>query len=1045
MKLHPNTPAERAKHMLAIGLAALLTATPAFAQTSDADSVRRLQEENATLRRQLAEMQGRSAPAPTAQPVTTSTPAPVVTQSSGTVASESSDPDTLILSPFEVKSSKDYGYLKTNAATATRIGMEIQNIPMNINVMSEEFIKDTGMTRVTDIFRYTSSGAADGRFAMRVPANSATPQGAFTMRGFTVNTLLRNGVFRYTSWNLDNVDRVEVVKGPAAVFFGQGYPGGVINYVTKKPSFTKIPTTISYQIGSNLDQKVLIDTNQAFSEKAAFRVTGAWTEGNGDRRGEFNKNFNVTPSLTLNPFKSGKLRINLELEYLKERFNYNDNAWTYPQGWFDAYKTPTAALMNAAGASITGAPDPAAAYRTRIFSSLANYITDYRNSIGDPTAVIYTPDVVKPYATITDKAGNRVVDKDFNFTNSGAYSDSEVKTFQGTVDFEPVSWLSGRYTFTADNNRFDNISGGNVPNADGITWNALSGGNGAGYYRRAQNHQLDLVAKADFWKVKNKLLFGAVYNKPIQQYMASAGAMYNSVPGYNTGYINSAGQYVYSTTRGPNGEALVVNPINPGYAVNAGNNVNSPNNAQVPMGQYLVNRNGVLLTPQQVYNQWDPGILLNPPASKVYGIERNIKDGYNDRNKAWYANWQLTALDDKLTFLAGYRKEYAEYRGQWLEANAPWFIPAPDAYLNPTTYPPAIYNYSPAYQASNYQKTSGDAYMVGASYAITPQISVYATVSSTFRINTGRKGDFSAIASTPEEIINAIIANNPGGYTWKGHLINSVQSGLDAFQAEGVLDNVPNEEGMNREIGVKLSTRDNKLVGTLSFFKGERKNQKLDDAIAQSAAQEPLNSSSTVFALGTVFNPSGSGARVLRWRTVGVKNEVEGTEFDLTWTPIRNLQIIANGAWMWDAHTVASPSFAPPGSTTYNTYTATQKANADVLYNSRLVNVPEFRASVWGKYSFTDSLVRGLGIGAGARYASEEVVTQNLDWNPLKGGFQAGDYVVFDANISYPWELFGYQLRTDLSVQNVTDKVYYEGTWVPSDPRTWFLKTTFSF
>jgi len=995
MNQYPHTRLDRARTLLATGLTALLIATTASGQTPSPDAVRRLQEENAALRKRLAEAETQ----------------PAVQQAGSGVrparSTESAPLDTIVLSPFEVSSERDFGYLKTNAATATRIGMRIQDVPMNINVMSEDFIKDAGLLKVMDIFRYTASGAPDGRFAMRRPANSATPQGSFTMRGFTVNTLLRNGVFRYTSWNLDNVDRVEIVKGPAAVFFGQGYPGGVINYVTKKPSFNHIPTNISYQVDNNWGEKVTVDTNVNLGEKAAFRVVGAWQALGGDRRGEFDDNFNFTPSLTLNPFKSGKLKINLEMEYLNERFNYNDGGWIYPQGWFDAYKNPSTALLTAAG-NIT-----ADAYRTRIFANLGQYMADYRNSIGDPTIPLYTSSVIQPYATITNKAGNRVVDKRFNFSNSGAYTHNEVETFQATVDFAPVDWLDVRYVFTRDNDRYDSIEGGNAANADGVTWNAASGGNGAGYYLRANNHQLDAVLKGDFFGTKNKLILGGVLYSPFQQYMATAGAVYYAVPGYN-------------------------------YPTNNPNNLPNPG-IMVPNAQYLTNRNGQILTAQQVYSQWDPGILVNPPVSKIYNITRNLLDGYNDRRNAWYANWQITALDDKLTGILGYRKETAKYRGQWLVANDPWFIPPPSAPFNQSAYPPSVWNYSPAYSASNFQTTSGDAYMVGATYAITKQISVYGTVSSTFRINTGRKGDFSAIASTPDEIINALLANNPGGYTWKGHRITSLQTGLDAFNAEGVLDNIPNESGKNYEVGVKISTDDNRLVGTFSLFKGERKNQKIDDGIAQANTQEPLNYSPSPFALGSVFNPNGAGARVFRWRTVGLKNEVEGAEFDITWTPIRNFQLIANGAWLWDAHTVSSPSYAKPGSTAYNAYSVLNKANSDIIYNSRLVNVPEYRLNLWGKYTFDDGAVRGLSTALGARYASKEVVSQSVDWNPLKGGFQAGNYVVFDANISYPWELFGYKLSTSLGINNLLDKTYYEGTYVPSDPRTWLIRTTVTF
>src|SRR6185312_1031769 len=143
-------------------------------------------------------------------------------------------------------------------------------------------------------------------------------QGAFTMRGFPVNTLMENGVFRYISYNIDNVDRVEIVKGPAAVFFGQGYPGGVINYVTKQPSFAKIPDTFRHSVNDNSGQKLVLDINKPLSKYAAFRLTGAWNDEQGDRRFEFRKNYNLTPSVTLVPFDSKVLTINLAMEYVNE-------------------------------------------------------------------------------------------------------------------------------------------------------------------------------------------------------------------------------------------------------------------------------------------------------------------------------------------------------------------------------------------------------------------------------------------------------------------------------------------------------------------------------------------------------------------------------------------------------------------------------------------------------------------------------------------------------------------------------------------------------
>lgn len=1005
MKPTPHTPIDRARHLLSIGLVTLVTASVAYGQTGDADSLRRLQEENAALRKRLAELEGQAKPAPAPAPAA----APVSAQPSSSavpVVSGVSEDGTVTLSPFEVRSDKDYGYLKTNAATATRIGMEIQRVPMNISVMSEDFIKDTGITSITDVLRYTASGSPDSRYAMRVPGNSATPQGNFTMRGFTINSLMRNGVFRYASYNLDNVDRVEIVKGPAAVFFGQGYPGGVINYVTKKPIFGKNATSLSYAHDDNGGSKVVLDHNAGISSKAALRILGAWTDAGGDRTGEFRDNFNITPSLSLVPFKSGIVKINLEFEYLKERYNENDYAWIYPQGWFDAYKNPTADLIAASGVA------DATAYRSRIFNSVANWIADVRKAKNDPSLPAYT--TLSGAGYYTDKGGQRIKDEGFNFTNSGAYTMNEVKTFQATIEASPFSWVDARYVITRDNTTFDNIAGLNAPNADGITFNAASGGAGAGYYRRVTDHQLDVILKKDLFGVKNKLLLGGVLSRPFQQYMASAGAVYYSVPGYN--YPTPPANNL------PNGAAS--------------------SNPQVPVNQVLRDRNGNILTAQQVYSLWDPGIHVNPPTSKIYNIERNLLDGYKSKTTAFYANWQAQMLkDDALTLLGGYRKESVKGYGQSLVANDPWFNVPEDAYLDQTKYPPNVYNYSPSYAGDpeGFRTRSGDSWMGGFSYALTPEISVYATASKTFKINTGLAGGYDELAF--DTLAQAALTHGGGSFVYRGQTITSVAQARAAIDAAGANQSLKNEDGKNFEIGLKTTLWNGRLVSTVSLFRGVRQNQKLDDSTAQANANEPFNYSTTLFPSGSPYY----NVRNFRWRAVGVKNQITGTEFDVIYTPIRNYQIVFNGAWMWQAETIDNPTMFKPGTAKFTAATAGNQALYSMYYNNRIENVPEYRLNLFNKYTFTNTAVRGLSVGFGARYSSETIVSRSLDWNPDRGGITVGNYLVFDATASYPWELFGYRLVTSLGINNVTNKEYFEGNTAQANPRSWVLRTAVNF
>lgn len=907
------------------------------------------------------------------------------------------DEEIVQLTPFEVESEKDYGYLKTNSATATRIGMEIQKIPLNVSVQSREFLDDTNSRSLTDLFRYTAGASGDNRFAMRRPANEATPQGTFSIRGFTVNTLLRNGIFRYLSYNLDNVERVEIVSGPASVFFGQGYPGGVINYITKRPQFAKIPTTFKYQIDDNSGQKFVLDHNAVLSKKAAFRIVGAWSDLQGERRFEFQDNINITPSLTLIPFDSGKLTINLEAEYLDDTFNKNDYDWVYGNG----------AEWSAYSAYVTGGGvnNP---------NGFGAWIQTQRVANSDWTRPAYT--TIARGAYITDASGARIQDEAFNYTSRGAYTHNVVKTFSATAEFKPFEWLSGRYSYTRDRSDYNSLEGLTLPYGNGINWQVRASST-AGYYRNTENHQLDLVFEKELFGIKNKLLTGVSYNQYEQKYNSSIPGLfpfYGKVPGATNGIAN------------------------PGYTEVAQNIAGS--GGQVPVNQVIRDRNGNIKLVRNVYNQWDPGFEQNPSIALLNSVDRAVLDQYKPETNAWYVNYQATLLDDRLTVLAGYRKEERSDSGQNLIANYPWFIPPSTAWQDTVTYPENVYSYSKNYAKTTAETVDGDSDMIGASFALTKEISIYATHSNTFKFNSGIRGGL----YPGDELLWAAdaIAFGGGSFQYRGQTITQPSQLTAALQAVGAFDKIKNETGTNLEFGVKIASEDNKYVGTLSIFRATRANQRLDDGAAQSNLEEPLNYSGA----GNLF-PVGSPylGRNLRWRTTDLENKIEGAQAELIWTPNRNIQSVINGSWMWTAKTVYDKTRFAPGTTGYNNYSAAAKVAADIYYGARLENVPEYRFNTFTKYTFTDGPVRGLSVGVGARYSSETVVSRSVDWNPLNGGLQGGDYLVFDVTVGFPWEVAGYKIKTSLGVYNVTDEEYFEGRNVMSPARNWVLSNTLSF
>lgn len=1017
----------RTKHRLAACFAVLFALTASFGTAAE-DSAKTLEQqnealrqENAELRRRFAEMEARlaakPAPAPAPASSTASAQAPATAGSTASTTAVETDPDVVMLTAFDVSEEKDFGYLKTNAATATRIGMEIQKVPMAISVLSRDFLDDTNARSLMDVLRYTASASGDTRYAMRRPGNEATAQGAFTMRGFAMNTIMRNGTFRYISYNMDSVDRIEIVKGPAAVFFGQGFPGGVVNYISKQPSFVKIPDTFKYSVNSDNGEKAVADVNIVLSKKAAFRMVGAWEDTPGERRFEFRKNINLTPSLTILPFESGKLKINLDLEYLKESFNQNDYDWIWSDfaGW-KAAAVGSAPVANSINPYYTQQGTPSLAYAT--------YINNKRISTGNYSLPAYTS--VERGAYYTNAGGNFIQDEAFNYTARGARTSNDVNVFTTTVDFAPFDWLEGRYVMQNDNSRFNNIEGIMTPYADGIHWNVPASAT-SGYYRKTNLHQLDLIFKFDLAGIKNKVLTGYTKAKWLQNFYGND-IRFNPFYGFVPGATNPIANPGYGTT---GGTQVADNLVGEGRGHDTG----------VPtVNQVVRDRNGQIKLVKAVYSDFDPGFEIYPTIDKLLPLDRNWLDGYEPRNSAAYINYQAALLDDRLNLIAGFRRQTFEEVGQNLVPNYPWFVTPVDAWRDPATYPADVWGYGANYiKTQRVYKKNGDAWMGGVSFAITKDINIYASISRTFQFNVSNVGGVFVGNEIPA--IQAALDNNGGSFNYLGTTVTSVAQMVQIQTARGAYDPVKDETGMNWEVGAKISTPDSKIVGTISLFRGERTNQMLDDGAKQSNLEEPLNYNTTLFPVGSPFR----GARIFRWRTTDLKNRIEGTEGEVIWSPISNFQAVVNGSWLWTAKTVYDKTRNQPGSAAYNASSAAAKVASDIYYGARIENVPEYKFTVFGKYTFTDGPTRGLALGGGMRYSSETVISRSVDWNPLAGGLQGGDYLVFDLTANYPWTLGGFKFNTMLGIYNVTDQQYSEGSFVLAPARNWVLSNTLQF
>jgi iron complex outermembrane recepter protein len=151
-----------------------------------------------------------------------------------TPGAETADPEEDAIQVV-VTGEQDQGYTPSATTTATRTDTPLRDIPQSIQVIPQQVLEDQQVIQLREAARNVS-GVIEG-------SNFGNSGDAFLIRGFLSNNILLDGIelgtfnlgtnssFRETA----NIERVEVLKGPASVLYGTLEPGGIINVVTEQP------------------------------------------------------------------------------------------------------------------------------------------------------------------------------------------------------------------------------------------------------------------------------------------------------------------------------------------------------------------------------------------------------------------------------------------------------------------------------------------------------------------------------------------------------------------------------------------------------------------------------------------------------------------------------------------------------------------------------------------------------------------------------------------------------------------------------------------
>ncbi|MGP6417544.1 TonB-dependent receptor [Pseudomonas putida] len=174
--------------------------------------------------------------------------------------------------------------------TATRTSTPVRYVPQAIDSIKTSNVADYGTNDIGDALSGIPnvSSSADTRFD------------SLRIRGFDAsNDFYLDGIRDDSQYKRDlhNIERVEVLKGPAAVLYGRGSQGGIVNRVSKLPEFGR-RSTIEAQGGSEDLRSLYADLSTDPSENLSLRLNMGNMDENSFRDGVSGNRQLFAPSMS---------------------------------------------------------------------------------------------------------------------------------------------------------------------------------------------------------------------------------------------------------------------------------------------------------------------------------------------------------------------------------------------------------------------------------------------------------------------------------------------------------------------------------------------------------------------------------------------------------------------------------------------------------------------------------------------------------------------------------------------------------------------------
>ncbi len=186
--------------------------------------------------------------------------------------------------------------LNKDVEIASKLSEQIFQSPLSTSVITGEELISLGANNIAEALRlipgFVVREKTSGNYDVQIRGNDNIPPGNLMLFSENRSTLVMldgrvvfNYAFGGTLWesipvSISDIDRIEVVRGPAGALYGPNAVNGVINIITKKEKLKKLKTEAMLEYGNLNSLKAEASVSKAFAKKISLRVTGNYQQIN---------------------------------------------------------------------------------------------------------------------------------------------------------------------------------------------------------------------------------------------------------------------------------------------------------------------------------------------------------------------------------------------------------------------------------------------------------------------------------------------------------------------------------------------------------------------------------------------------------------------------------------------------------------------------------------------------------------------------------------------------------------------------------------------